>query len=138
MNFKTITLSLAAVMSLCVSTAALSTGSTVFINGQQLSTQELYALQQSLGTYIAPGYYLLDGNGCWYNQTTGAQGCLSNGYNGSNGYTDANGNSVYTSRYGSGSHDQNGNWNHWSDAADGAVGGTSDGCIYTSFGWSNC
>ena len=32
----------------------------------------------------------------------------------------------------------NGDWNHWSNAAGGAVGGSADGCIYTTFGWSNC
>jgi hypothetical protein len=45
---------------------------------------------------------------------------------------------AYISRYGSGEWNGKGDWNHWSNAAGGAVGGTGDGCIYTTFGWSNC
>ena len=44
----------------------------------------------------------------------------------------------YAGRWGSGSQYSDGSWNHYSEAAGGAVGGTSDGCIYTTFGWSNC
>lgn len=107
------------------SSGSLSQGSDVYVNGQRLSAAEVYGLQRELGTYIAPGSYLYDDStGCWYNQSTGASGCLS-------------GNGDYLSRYGSGS--SSGQfWNHWSNAAGGGVGGTSDGCIYTTFGWSNC
>lgn len=48
----------------------------------------------------------------------------------------------YNSRYGSGSNDGQGNWNHYSKPPGSStgmgVGGTSDGCIYTTTGWSNC
>ena len=54
------------------------------------------------------------------------------------GYYDQQGNYEYSGRRGSGSQYSDGSWNHYSGAAGGAVGGTSDGCIYTSFGWSNC
>jgi hypothetical protein len=104
---------------------AMEQWSSVAINGQRLTVQELNLLQQQIGTYVSPGSYLFDGNsGCWYNQSTGASGCLG-------------GNGSYLSRYGSG-HSNASDWNHWSNAAGGAVGGTSDGCVYTSFGWSNC
>ncbi len=48
----------------------------------------------------------------------------------------------YNSRQGSGSYDSEGNWNHYTKPTGGSsgmgVGGTSDGCIYTTTGWSNC
>lgn len=101
-------------------------GSSVAINGYTLTLSELRALELEIGTQVEPGNYLVNfNNGCWINLNNGASGC-------STGTTD-----VY-SRYGSGSRDSEGNWNHWSDAAGGAVGGTSDGCVYTTFGWSNC
>ncbi len=97
----------------------------VIINGQVLSFAEKTALELQIGQTILPGNYVSDGD-CWVNLSTGASGCLSSG-------------SVNTnSRYGSGSYDNSGNWNVWSNAAGGAVGGTSDGCVYTSFGWSSC
>lgn len=101
--------------------------SNVIINGQPLSLGELAALEVQLGTRIAPGNYLFNPqNGCWSNLSTGQSGCLGGG------------SGAYNSRYGSGGRDAHGNWNHWSDLSGGAVGGTSDGCIYTSYGWSNC
>jgi hypothetical protein len=101
-------------------------GTNVYINGQELDYSELVALQNQLRTQVQPGYYLVDySSGCWVNTTSGTSGCV-----------DANG--TYTSRYGSGGYSSDGSWNHWSDAAGGAVGGTGDGCLYTSFGWSNC
>jgi hypothetical protein len=106
-------------------------GTYVFINGYELTPQELYATEQQIGARIAPGNYLYNANtGCWSNLSNGDSGCLGNGGNGSNG--------SYVSRYGSGEWNSNGDWNHWSNAAGGAVGGTGDGCIYTTFGWSNC
>ena len=94
------------------------------INGQQLTSDQLAYLEQSIGSRIAPGAYLLNNNGCWVNLSTGASGCI--------GSVDTH------SRYGSGERTSDGSWNHWSNAAGGAVGGTSDGCVYTTFGWSNC
>jgi len=57
-----------------------------------------------------------------------------------NAYYDAQGNYEYNSRYGGGSQYADGSWNHYSSVAGGAVGGTADGCVYTSVagGWSNC
>ena len=101
-------------------------GTGVFINGSELSHSQLNALETQIRTQVVPGNYIADfQSGCWVNLTNGANGCIG-------------GNASYTSRYGSGSSDFRGNWNHWSNAAGGAVGGTGDGCVYTSFGWSNC
>jgi len=100
--------------------------SNVIINGQQLSVEQLYALQNHLGTRVAPGNYLSNTEtGCWINLSNGQKGCIQQ-----SGST--------FSRYGSGSRSSNGQWNHWSNAAGGAVAGDRNGCIYTSFGWSNC
>lgn len=100
----------------------------VFINGYELSPQELHAVQIQTGTRIPAGNYIVDGNtGCWAELNSGQTGCPSQGSGG-----------AYTSRHGGGEWNANGDWNHWSDAAGGAVGGTGDGCIYTTFGWSNC
>lgn len=99
--------------------------SEVIINGQLLSQVQKNALEKRIGTRIVSGNYITNGD-CWLNLSTGASGCLSSGK------------SNHFSRYGSGSRSANGDWNHWSNAAGGAVGGTSDGCIYTTYGWSNC
>jgi len=101
--------------------------SNVAINGVRLTTAQLSALEANIGSRIAPGSYLSHPNGCWINLTTGASGCL-----GQSGSGDVH------SRYGSGSRNSNGDWNHWSNAAGAGVGGTGDGCIYTTMGWSNC
>ncbi len=99
--------------------------SNVAINGQHLTQSQLSALESQVGTRIAPGAYLVDTRGCWMNLSNGTSGCL--------------GGSVDThSRYGSGERTADGSWNHYSRAADMGVGGTSDGCIYTTTGWSNC
>ncbi|MGD8593488.1 MAG: hypothetical protein PVF82_11680 [Gammaproteobacteria bacterium] len=99
----------------------------VMINGRLLSAQEVTTLERQLGTRVVPGNYLYNAaNGCWFNLANGTQGCL--------------GQSVmnYFSRYGSGERTSDGSWSHYSGAAGGSVGGTGDGCVYTSFGWSNC
>lgn len=125
MRTKNLSLALAFASQLAVSAGALGQGSSVYINGQRLSVEQVHALEREIGSPVAPGRYLYDeGTTCWYNQSTGASGCLS-------------GNGAYLSRYGSG-HSNGQSWNHWSNAAGGGVGGTSDGCIYTTFGWSNC
>ena len=99
----------------------------VIINGRSLSAQEVAVLEQQLGGRVYPGNYLYNAyNGCWYNTTNRTQGCI--GQDTSN----------YFSRYGSGERSSNGSWSHTSRAAGGSVGGTADGCVYTSFGWSNC
>ena len=98
--------------------------SNVAINGQRLTTAQLQQLQIAIGSRIAPGAYLVDAQGCWANLTTGQTGCL--------------GSISAFSRYGSGERTSDGSWNHYSEAADMGVGGTSDGCIYTTTGWSNC
>lgn len=98
--------------------------SAVAINGQRLTLPQLRALESQIGSAIAPGHYLVNAAGCWLNVSTGASGCLGNA-------------SVF-SRYGSGERSSDGSWNHWSNAAGAGVGGTADGCIYTTSGWSNC
>ena len=116
----TVTASLAILVS-----AATAFASGVVLNGQVLSALEKAAMELQIGQPIPPGNYLSDGD-CWVNLSTGSSGCLSQ-------------QTVDTySRYGSGSYDAAGNWNVYSGAAGGAVGGTSDGCVYTTFGWSNC
>lgn len=97
----------------------------VSINGSLLTPVQVQILERQIGGRIAPGDYLVGQNGCWVNLSSGARGCLQ-------------GNFEHWSRYGSGERSGDGSWNHWSDAADGAVGGTADGCVYTTYGWSNC
>lgn len=97
--------------------------SNVAINGQRLTVDQVRMLEMQIGT-IAPGHYLVNAAGCWLNLSTGASGCVGNA-------------SVF-SRYGSGERTSDGSWNHWSNAAGAGVGGTADGCIYTTTGWSNC
>lgn len=98
--------------------------SPVVINGQRLTRGELELLQSQLGAYIPPGIYLFDVSGCWLKVDTGEAGCL--------------GGMSIDSRHGSGERTTDGSWNHWSNSADLGVGGTADGCIYTTSGWSNC
>ncbi len=98
--------------------------SNVIINGLALSVTQLQALETSVGGRVAAGAYILNAQGCWLNMSTGQSGCL---------------NKVTTySRYGSGERTSDGSWNHYSNSAKMGVGGTSDGCIYTTSGWSNC
>lgn len=105
----------------------------VYVNGHELTPQDLYVAQQRSGARIPPGHYLYDGqSGCWVELNSGRGGCPGNTGGGNSG------GGSYMSRYGSGEWNGAGDWNHWSNAAGGAVGGTNDGCIYTSFGWSNC
>jgi hypothetical protein len=96
----------------------------VVINGQRLTQSQLELVEAQLGAYIPPGVYLLDASGCWLKLDTGEGGCLDSV-------------NVY-SRNGSGERTSDGSWNHWSDSAGMGVGGTGDGCIYTTSGWSNC
>lgn len=98
--------------------------SSVAINGQRLTQAQLQLLELQVGSRIAPGVYILNSAGCWWNTTTGASGCL--------GSYDTH------SRYGSGERTGDGSWNHYSNSAGMGVGGSSDGCIYTTTGWSNC
>ncbi|MGE0623938.1 MAG: hypothetical protein AB7I04_10805 [Pseudomonadales bacterium] len=98
--------------------------SDVVINGQRLTRGQLDLMQMQLGAYIPPGIYLLDVSGCWLKVDSGEAGCL--------------GGMSVDSRYGGGERTGDGSWNHWSNAADMGVGGTADGCIYTTSGWSNC
>lgn len=98
--------------------------SNVIINGQRLTQHQRAALERSVGGRIPAGVYLVDNNGCWVNVSTGAAGCLHQ--------------TSTFSRYGSGERTSDGSWNHYSNSAGMGVGGTSDGCIYTTTGWSNC
>jgi hypothetical protein len=125
MKYRVITAAIALAL---VSGAATAQHSNVAINGQVLSQQQLAALEMQLGTRIAPGSYMVDyRSGCWANLSTGQQGCGTGG----------GGNGTYTSRYGSGEWNANGDWSHYSNIAGGGVGGSGDGCVY-AFGWSNC
>lgn len=109
---------------LCCVNASAAPLSNVVINGVQLSHPQLQALETNLGSRIVPGIYLVDLQGCWLNMGTGERGCIG---------------SINTySRYGSGERTSDGSWNHYSNSAEMGVGGTSDGCIYTTTGWSNC
>ena len=98
--------------------------SNVAINGQRLTQMQLNVLEMQLGARISSGSYLVDNRGCWLNVSTGDTGCV--------------GNVATQSRYGSGERTSDGSWNHYSNSAGMGVGGTSDGCIYTTSGWSNC
>ena len=110
--------------SVFVQTVQASAWSNVAINGQRLTVAQLQQLEVAVGSRVAPGAYLVDNQGCWVNLNTGQGGCLG---------------SVDTfSRYGSGERTSDGSWNHYSNSAGMGVGGTSDGCIYTTTGWSNC
>lgn len=122
--FKRIFTVVALAASVFASTAHAAAWSNVAINGQRLTVEQLRALEASVGSRIAPGAYLVDARGCWLNMSTGQSGCL---------------NSVNTySRHGSGERTSDGSWNHYSNSAGMGVGGTADGCIYTTTGWSNC
>lgn len=100
--------------------------SSVSINGQALTVDQVNTLQMQLGTQIYPGAYLVDyQSGCWLNSTTGASGCV-----GSQSQT-------VHSRYGSGERSSDGSWSHYSHSAGMGVGGTADGCVYAG-SWSNC
>lgn len=105
-------------------TAAANPFSGVVINGQPLNQAQLMQVQIQLGAYIPSGNYLLDASGCWLETISGASGCI--------------GSVSVDSRYGSGERASDGSWNHWSNSAGMGVGGTADGCLYTTSGWSNC
>ncbi|MFK7916171.1 MAG: hypothetical protein AB8B93_19825 [Pseudomonadales bacterium] len=112
---------------LTLSAAAYANGwSNVSVNGQRLNTQQLQNLERQIGSRVAPGAYLVDGKGCWVNLSDSTSGCLGARSGG------------YLSRHGSGARSANGDWNHYSRSAGMGVGGTGDGCIYTTTGWSNC
>lgn len=102
--------------------------SNVAINGYLLSREELSQLQYQLGERVPPGNYIVDDRGCWMNLLNGQSGCLGGGQS----------SQPYHSRYGSGERTSDGSWSHWSNYSGTGVGGTSDGCIYTTTGWSNC
>lgn len=111
-------------LSVCSVTAISGPQTNVTINGQVLDTHTLAQLEQQLGYNIMSGNYLLGHDGCWIETNSGVSGCIDR---------------VTTySRYGSGERTSDGSWNHYSNAAGIGVGGTSDGCIYTTSGWSNC
>ncbi len=121
---KTISIIAVLAISLLVQAVHASGWSNVAINGQRLTVAQLQQLEIAIGSQIAPGAYLVDAQGCWANLSTGEVGCL--------GSVDTH------SRYGSGERTSDGSWNHYSNSAGMGVGGTSDGCIYTTTGWSNC
>jgi hypothetical protein len=48
----------------------------VAVNGELLTQEQLYVLQAHLGTAIPAGSYLLDEQGCWLNLTNNVSGCV--------------------------------------------------------------
>jgi hypothetical protein len=124
---KKLSIAILLLFSCCAASAEQYQGKFVAINGQQLTQQQIAALEMQLGSHITPGNYLYDyQSGCWANLTTGEQGCFT-----------GNAGGQYNSRYGSGEWNNSGDWSYYSDAAGGGVGGSGDGCVY-AFGWSNC
>ncbi len=128
--------------------------SDVVVNGERLTVEQVTELQEQFGTLLAPGQYAMDDEGCWIHLSTVATGCLGRGYygdgemgddrygpfadDGSGEVVGDDGSGVYITGDGSGEITNDGSWNVYSDQAEMGVGGTSDGCIYTTEGWSNC
>lgn len=84
---------------------------------------------------LPPGHYWLDGNGYW--GVMGNPAPLGNIYAGQQ-----QGGQQYVTPGGSGQVGPDGAWGHYTENPTGGggfgVGGTGDGCIYTTSGWSNC
>ncbi len=135
-DLKVLTIAaLIAVSLLATAAYARSPGMGVYVNGVELSRQEVVALYRMTGQVPARGHYLV-GNGCIKHLESGQVACSqqagrgyeyggrsSGGLSGGYGYNGG----------------QGGQWFHrGSDAAGGySVGGDGSGCIYTP-NWSNC
>lgn len=108
------------------------TGTGVYVNGVELTAQQIALIQQSLGQKPAPGHYLVQ-NGCVAHLESGQVACPQAAQGG--GYS-------YGGGVGGGYGDNNGPGGSWfhrgSDYSGGySVGGDGSGCIYTP-NWSNC
>ncbi len=108
------------------------TGTRVYVNGVELTAQEIALIEQSLGEAPAPGHYLVQ-NGCVAHLQSGEVVCPQTAQGG--GYS-------YGGGVGGGYGYNGGAGNPWfhrgSDYSGGySVGGDGSGCIYTP-NWSNC
>ena len=120
--------------------ASISLGATnVNINGYQLNSQELQALEVQIGSRIGPGSYLANfQTGCWIKLDTGIGNCNTQSGGSGNQQYNSQAGGAYTTRWGSGEQYSDGSWSHYNSlTGNGGVGGTADGCVY-AFGWSNC
>ena len=120
----------------------------IFINGVELSPQQMAMLYQTMGISLPPGHYLVQG-GCVAHLESGQTQCAPQAQQYGEGlsqyggevYGDGSGNYSYGGGagggYGSGNDD--GSWfQRGSDYSGGySVGSDSNGCIYTP-DWSNC
>lgn len=99
------------------------------INGQP-APQEVQVYMYNNG--LPPGHYWLMQDGNW-----GTWDAYGNPVHLGN----VNASGQYQSHQGSGAYGD-GYWNHYTENPTGSggfgVGGTPDGCIYTTSGWSNC
>lgn len=89
---------------------------------------------------LPPGHYWLDGAGNW--GVVGNPMPLGNINAGAQAQQGYGGGGQYVTPGGSGQTGPNGAWGHYTENPTGGggfgVGGTGDGCIYTTSGWSNC
>lgn len=107
-------------------------GTGVYVNGVELTAQQIALIQQSLGQAPAPGHYLVQ-NGCVAHLESGQVHCPQAAQGG--GYS-------YGGGVGGGYGHNNGPGGSWfhrgSDYSGGySVGGDGSGCIYMP-NWSNC
>jgi hypothetical protein len=135
-DLKILTIAAFVAVTLFATAVYANPGTGVFVNGMELSTQQVAALYRMTGEVPAAGHYLV-WNGCIAHVESGQSTCsqpasqggyeyggrTSGGLSGGYGYNGG----------------QGGQWFHrGSDAAGGySVGGDGSGCIYTP-NWSNC
>ena len=108
------------------------TGTGVYVNGVELTAQQIALIQQSTGQVPVPGHYIVQ-NGCVAHLESGQVQCPQAAQSG--GYS-------YGGGIGGGYGHNNGPGGSWfhrgSDYSGGySVGGDGSGCIYTP-NWSNC
>lgn len=127
----------------------------VYVNGAQLSPQQVEMLWQSTGVLLPPGHYVVQ-NGCVAHLESGQVQCARQagqysggdayGYGGGYAYGGdvyGYGNEAYSYGGGAGGgygyNDGSGGWFHRGGDYSGgySVGGDGSGCIYTA-DWSNC
>ena len=158
-------LTFAAVLLFAPALAAGPANTGIYINGMELSPQQMEILRQTTGVSLPPGHYLVQ-NGCIAHLESGEVNCAapSDRYPGGNAYDYGYGGDVYdygsdgfaaggdVYDYGSNAYhyggsagsgygydDGSGTWfQRGSDYSGGySVGGDGSGCIYTP-DWSNC
>ena len=117
-------------------TAALAnhTGTGVYVNGVELTAQQIAYLYHSTGQIPQPGNYVVR-NGCVTHLESGQVSCS---HGAQPGYGGGYGGGGYGSGYGYNSGEGSPWFYRGSDASGGySVGGDGSGCIYTP-DWSNC